>query len=106
MAGLKIKKGDRVEVLTGKSKGAQGRVLKSFPSQGRVVVEGVNLIKRHTKPTQENPQGGIVAKEAPIDVSNVALICESCNRTVRVGFRFDQDGNKIRICRKCGADVG
>lgn len=105
MAGLKIKKGDRVEVLAGKSRGKQGKVLKSFPENGRVVVEGVNLIKRHTKPSQENPQGGIVTKEAPIDVSNVALVCESCNRTVRVQYRFDGEGRKKRKCRKCDADV-
>jgi large subunit ribosomal protein L24 len=106
LAGLKIKKGDRVEVLSGKSKGKQGRVLKSFPNEGRVVVEGVNLMKRHTKPSQENPQGGIVTKEAPIDISNVGLMCESCNHRVRVGYRFDVEGHKIRVCRKCGADVG
>lgn len=106
MAGLKIKKGDHVEVLSGKSKGKQGRVLKSFPEQGRIVVEGVSLMKRHTKPSQENPQGGIVTKEASIDISNVALICESCSRRVRVGYRFDVEGHKLRICRKCGADVG
>jgi len=70
-----------------------------------VVVEGVNLIKRHTRPSQENPQGGIVTKEAPIDISNVALICDSCNRNIRVGYRFDADGVKRRVCRKCGADL-
>jgi large subunit ribosomal protein L24 len=106
VSGLKIRKGDRVQILNGKSRGKQGKVLKSLPQEGRVVVEGVNLIKRHTRPTQENPQGGIVTKESPIDISNVALICESCNRQVRVGYRFDTEGHKIRICRKCGADVG
>ena len=89
MSGLKIKKGDKVEVLSGKYRGKQGKVLKSFPDSGRVVVEGVNLVKKHTRPSQENPQGGIVTKEAPIDISNVALICDSCNRTIRVGYRFD-----------------
>jgi large subunit ribosomal protein L24 len=106
VSGLKIRKGDRVQILNGKSRGKQGKVLKSFPQEGRVVVEGINLIKRHTRPTQENPQGGIVTKESPIDISNVALICESCNHKVRVGYRFDTEGHKVRICRKCGADVG
>jgi len=105
MAGMKIKRGDKVEVLTGKYRGRQGKVLKSFPESERVVVEGVNLVKRHTRPSQENPQGGIVTKEAPIDVSNIALICDSCSRRIRVGYRIDADGVKKRICRKCGADL-
>ncbi len=105
MGGLKIKKGDRVEVLTGKYRGKQGKVLKSFPEDGRVVVEGVNLVKRHTRPSQENPQGGIVTKEAPIDISNIALVCDSCSRAIRVGYRVDASGVKKRVCRKCGADL-
>ncbi len=105
MGGLKIKKGDKVEVLSGKYRGKQGKVLKSFPENRRVVVEGVNLVKRHTRPSQENPQGGIVTKEAPVDISNVALICGSCNHRIRVGYRLDADGMKRRICRKCGADL-
>jgi large subunit ribosomal protein L24 len=105
MSGLKIKKGDKVQVLSGKYRGKEGKVLKSFPDSERVVVEGVNLIKKHTRPSQENPQGGIVTKEAPIDASNVALLCDSCARTVRVGYRFDSEGNKRRVCRKCGADL-
>ena len=105
MSGLKIKKGDKVEVLSGKYKGKQGKVLKSFPADGRIIIEGINLVKRHSRPTQENPQGGIITKEAPIDASNVALICDSCNNNVRVGYRLDADGSKRRICRKCGADL-
>jgi large subunit ribosomal protein L24 len=105
MSGLKIKKGDRVEVLTGKYRGKQGKVLKSFPESNRVVVEGVNLVKKHSRPSQENPQGGILTKEAPIDVSNVALVCDSCSRPIRVGLREDGEGRKKRVCRKCGADL-
>jgi large subunit ribosomal protein L24 len=102
---VKVKKGDKVEVLSGKYRGKQGKILKSFPDRERVIVEGINLVKKHSRPTQDNPQGGIVTKEAPIDVSNVALVCDSCNRVVRVGYRFDSDGNKRRICRKCGSDL-
>jgi len=105
MAGMKIKRGDKVEVLAGKYRGRQGKVLKSFPESERVVVEGINLVKRHTRPSQENPQGGIVTKEAPIEVSNVALVCDSCSRRIRVGYRIDTDGVKKRVCRKCGADL-
>lgn len=105
MSAMKIKKGDRVQVLAGKYRGKQGKVLKSFPDRGRVIVEGVNLVKKHARPSKENPQGGILTKEAPIDVSNVALLCGSCNKAVRVGYRFDGEGNKRRVCRKCGADL-
>lgn len=105
MGGLNIKKGDKVEVITGKYRGKQGKVLKSFPDDNRVIVEGVNLVKRHSRPTQDNPQGGIITKEAPIDLSNIALVCDSCGRRIRVGYRFDAEGNKRRVCRKCGADL-
>jgi large subunit ribosomal protein L24 len=105
VSGLKIKKGDRVEVLSGKYKGKQGKVLKSFPENGRIIIEGVNLVKKHSRPTQENPQGGIVTKEAPIDISNVALVCDACSNNVRVGYHLDAEGSKRRICRKCGADL-
>lgn len=94
-----------MQVLTGKYRGKQGKVLKSYPEKNRLIVEGVNIIKRHSRPSQDNPQGGIVSREAPIDTSNVALVCDSCNHTIRVGFRFDSEGNKKRICRKCGADL-
>jgi large subunit ribosomal protein L24 len=105
VSSLKIRKGDKVQVLTGKYRGQEGKVLKSFPEGRRVVVEGVNLIKKHTRPSQENPQGGIVTKEAPIDASNVALICDSCARVVRVAYRTDNEGRKRRVCRKCGTDL-
>ncbi len=105
MSGLKIKKGDKVEVLAGKYKGKQGKVLKSFPEERRVIVEGVNLVKKHSRPTQENPQGGIITKEAPIDISNVSLVCDSCDHNIRVAYRIDAEGSKRRVCRKCGADL-
>lgn len=105
MSGLKVKKGDKVQVLTGKDRGKEGKVLKSFPDSNRVVVEGVNLVKKHTRPSKENPQGGMVTREAPIAVSNVGLICDSCARVIRAGYRLDAEGHKKRVCRKCGADM-
>ncbi len=96
----KIKKGDRVVVLAGKDKGRQGNVLRVFPEFDRVLVEGVNVVQRHTRPSQTNPQGGIVNKEAPIHVSNVAYVDKSGQPT-RVGFRMDGD-KKVRFAKKSG----
>ncbi len=104
MSGLKIKKGDRVRVLSGKDRGKEGVVMRSLPAAGKVIVEGVNMAKKHAKPTRTTMQGGIIDKDMPIDVSNVALICPKDGAT-RVGYRFDGDGTKVRICRKCGQDV-
>ncbi len=101
----KIKKGDRVQVLTGKDRGKQGRVLKRLAKDDKLVVEGVNMVKRHTRPSQSNPQGGIIEKEAPIEVSNVAAICGSCDKPTRIGVRYDDKGAKVRVCKKCGADL-
>ena len=98
-----VKKGDQVEVLSGKDKGARGEVLRALPAEGKVVVEGVAVVKRHTKPTQANQQGGIVEKEAAIDVSNVALVCPSCGKATRVGHDHNAEGKKVRVCKKCGA---
>ncbi len=100
----KIVKNDTVLVRTGDYKGRRGRVLKVFPDQNRIIVEGVNLIKRHTRPNQQLPQGGIVEKEAPIHASNVLVICPKCNRPTRVGIRKLEDGSKARFCKHvdCG----
>ena len=96
----KIKKGDRVVVLTGKSRGAEGNVLRVFPKEQRVLVEGVNMVQRHTKPSQADPQGGIKNKEAPIHVSNVA-IAGADGRPTRVGFRMEGD-RKVRFAKRTG----
>ena len=96
----KIKKGDRVVVLTGKDKGRQGSVLKVLPQEQRVVVEGLNIVQRHTRPTQFDPQGGIKNKEAPIHVSNVAVV-DSKGKPTRVGFRVDGD-KKVRFAKTTG----
>ena len=99
----KIKKGDRVVVLTGKDKGRQGSVLRVFPKAQRVLVEGLNIVQRHTRPTQFEPQGGIKNKEAPIHVSNVAIV-DSKGKPTRVGFRMDGD-KKVRFAKTTGEVV-
>jgi large subunit ribosomal protein L24 len=104
MAGLKIKKGDRVRVLTGKDRGKEGEVMFAFPDQGKVIVGGVNVAKKHQRATRATMQGGIIDKDMPIPVANVALLCSSCGPT-RVGYRFEPDGTKVRTCKKCGGDV-
>lgn len=98
---LNVKKGDNVIVIAGKDKGKQGKVLSTSPKNEKVVVEGVATVKRHTKPSQKLPQGGIIDKEAPIHVSNVMPYCSNCKKGVRVGHVIE-NGKKIRVCRKCG----
>ena len=97
----KIKKGDRVQVLAGKSKGLRGEVLKVIPGENRAIVQGVNMIKRHTKPTQAQP-GGIVEKEAAVHVSNLAHIDPKSDKPTRVGFKTLDDGRKVRVARASG----
>jgi len=104
MAGMKIKKGDRVRVLSGKDRGKEGVVMRALPSDRKVIVDGVNVAKKHQKPTRVTMQGGIIDKDMPIDVSNVAIICPTDGPT-RVGYRIDADGHKARICRKCGGEL-
>lgn len=101
----KIKLSDQVEVIAGKDKGMVGKVIKAFRDTDEVIVERVNMIKRHTKPNMVNQQGGIVEKEASIDVSNVMLLCPSCSKATRVGFKILDDGAKVRVCKKCGESV-
>lgn len=102
MPKMNIKKGDLVEVLSGKDKGARGHVLRALPADGKVVVEGVALVKKAQRPTQANQQGGFVSQEADIDVSNVALVCPSCDKATRVGHAVNDEGKKVRVCKKCG----
>ncbi|MER6212939.1 50S ribosomal protein L24 [Streptomyces sp. NPDC048387] len=103
---MKIKKGDLVQVITGKDKGKQGKVIAAMPSENRVLVEGVNRVKKHTKAGQ-NQAGGIVITEAPVHVSNVQLVVEKDGKKVvtRVGYRFDEEGNKIRVAKRTGEDI-
>jgi large subunit ribosomal protein L24 len=98
----KIKKGDQVQVLTGKDKGKQGDVLRVLPADGRAVVQGVNVVKRHTKPKSAGQEGGIVEKEATIDLSNLALLDPKSGKPTRVGFKVLEDGKKVRVARPSG----
>ena len=104
MSGLRIKKGDRVRVLTGKDRGKEGTIARVLPDENKVIVDGINVAKKHQKATRATMQGGIIDKDMPIHVSNVALICGSCGAT-RIGYRFDDAGKKIRVCRKCKGDL-
>ena len=103
MSGMKIKKGDRVRVLSGKDRGKEGTVMRALPADRKVIVDGVNVAKKHQKPTRATMQGGIIDRDMPVDVSNVQIVCPSCGPT-RVGYKIE-DGNKTRICRKCGGDL-
>jgi large subunit ribosomal protein L24 len=101
-----IKKNDEVYVLRGKDRGKTGRVLIVNPVKARVVVEGVQMIKRHTRPNpQKNIQGGIVSKEAPIHISNVAIVCKTCKKHTRIGKKVLTDGKSVRMCKKCGNTI-
>lgn len=100
-----IRKNDEVVVIAGKAKGQRGKVMRVNRAKDRVVVEKVNLVKRHQRPTQTNPTGGIITKEAPIHVSNVNLYCEKCNGPVRVGHKLLEDGKKVRVCKGCGETI-
>lgn len=102
---MHVKKGDKVQVLSGKDKGKQGVILAAFPKKERVLVEGVNVVKKHQKPSQDNPQGGILEKEAPIHVSNVLPIDPKTGEPTRVGYE-DRDGKKVRIAKKSGEMLG
>jgi large subunit ribosomal protein L24 len=101
---MKIKKGDRVVVLSGKDRGKEGVVMRALPAEGRVIVEGVNVAKRHQRATRATQQAGIIDKDMPMPASAVALICPTDGPT-RAGYRFDDQRKKIRVCRKCGADL-
>ncbi len=98
---MHIKKNDTVKVLAGKDKGKTGKVLKVYPAISKAIVQGVNFTKKHTRKTQKNEQGGIVQREAPVQVSNLAVVCKGCDRPTRVGFDVLKDGSRTRYCKKC-----
>jgi large subunit ribosomal protein L24 len=101
---MNIKKNDTVKVIAGRERGKTGRVYRVMAGEGKVLVEKLNLIKRHTRPSQDNRQGGIIEKEAPINISNVMLICGKCNKPTRVGHSFEGE-KKVRVCKKCGSPM-
>jgi large subunit ribosomal protein L24 len=103
---MHIKSNDTVEVLTGDDRSKRGRVLRIDRTGGKIVVEGVNRVKKHVRRSQKNPQGGILSKEAAIALSNVLLVCTACNAATRTGARLLPDGSKERYCKKCGAGIG
>lgn len=107
MAAIKahVKKDDTVMVMAGKEKGKTGKVLRVYPDSGRVLVENVNVVKRHTRPSQVNQEGGIIEKEAALAISNVMLVCAACSKPTRTGVRQLDDGSKARFCKKCNEIV-
>jgi len=108
MAHMKIRKGDQVMVITGKEAGKSGKVLRIDTDKSRLVIERLNMVKKHTRPhPKKNPQGGVIEREAAIDVSNVMLVCPSCGQTTRVGYRLTDGGGKVRHCRRanCSKDI-
>ena len=106
---LGVKTGDTVVVISGKDKGKQGKIQKAYPSNGKIVVEGVAMVKKHQKPRGQGMPGGIVDKEAPIPASKVMLVCPSCKKATRIAHKFveseGQKPQKVRICKKCGATI-
>lgn len=103
---MQIKLDDTVQVITGDDRGVRGKVLSVDRQAGKLVVEGVNLVYKHVRRSQRNPQGGRLSKEMPVCTSNVLIVCEKCNQPTRLGVRYANDGAKHRYCKKCGADLG
>ena len=102
---MRVKKGDKVYILTGKDRSKSGTVSKVLAEKGKVIVDGVNIVKKTVKGSQKNPQGGIIEKSAPINVSNVQVICPGCNKSVKTGMKVLKNGKKERVCRKCGKEI-
>ncbi len=101
MAGIKIRKGDLVQVLTGKDRGKQGTVSRVLPKKNKVIVDGVNVAKKHQKAQSAEKPGGIIDKDLPLPVANVGIVCSACGGPVRIGYSFEGD-SKVRVCKKCG----
>ena len=101
----RIQRDDVVEVRTGKNKGLRGQVRQVLPKRDRVIVQGVNMVKRHMRPTQMGAPAGIIEREAPLHLSNVSVVCPACDRPARVSYKLRADGVKVRVCRRCEADI-
>ena len=102
---MKIRKGDKVRVLAGKDRGKEGHVSRAMPAENKVIVDGVNMAKRHQKPTNATLQGGIIDKAMPVEASNVAVLSPSDGRPTRIGYRYNDAGDKVRICKRTGVDL-
>ena len=102
---MKLKTGDTVMVIAGKDVGTQAKIAKVVPDENRIIVEGVATAKRHQRPTGQTMRGGIIDKDMPINASNVMIMCPACDLPTKIGFRFDDDGNKYRVCRKCEGEL-
>lgn len=98
---IRIKKNDTVMIIKGKDRGKTGRVMKVLPKEKRAIIEGRNLVKKHSRKSQQNPQGGIIQIESPIQLSNLMPVCPKCNKPARVGSIIEKDGKKLRVCNKC-----
>jgi large subunit ribosomal protein L24 len=105
MAGLHVRRGDTVAVISGKERGKRGKVLRVLPERGRIIVEKVNMIKKHQRPTQKLRQGGIIEREGSLELSNVMVVCVKCDRPARTGIRQLAEGKKVRVCKRCGEMV-
>jgi large subunit ribosomal protein L24 len=103
-ARMRLRKGDRVRILTGKDLGKEGEITRVLPERNMVIVDGINVAKKHQRSTNATMQGGIIDKDMPVPASNVAILCPNCGPS-RVGYRFDDDGVKARVCKKCGKDL-
>jgi len=102
---MHVKANDTIMVLAGRDKGKQGKVISTDPKSGKVLVEGVNVAKRHKKPRKQGEPGGIITKETPIYASKVMRICPKCSKQTRPAHRFNKDGTKVRVCKKCDAEI-
>ena len=101
---MRLKKGDQVLVLSGKDVGKQGAITRVLPDRNMVIIDGINVAKKHQRSTKATMQGGIIDKDMPVPASNVAIVCATCGPT-RIGYRFDDEGQKFRVCKKCGKDL-
>lgn len=100
-----IRRDDKIVVIAGKERGKTGKVLHVYPNEGRLLISGLNMLKRHVRPTRDMPQGGIIEKESPFSISNVMLYCSKCNRGVRIGIKRLPDNTRMRFCRKCELEI-
>lgn len=101
---MKIRKGDTIKIITGKDNGKSGKVLKVLPQKNKILIDGLNLYKKHVRPKRQGEKGEVVSVPRPIDVSNVMLVCPNCGQAVKISYRFDNE-RKLRICKKCGTTI-